>query len=111
MAMFTGCASHPSNADLMRGHLSPAQVQAQAEGDLQAQLAKDWDKGQELIESGNKNIADGESKVKAAERDLKNGKSQVERGTKELAEGTKLVEASEKGFREAFGDLELPVAK
>lgn len=106
-AVVSGCASNPSKGDLMRDHRSEVQIQAQAEGELQDQLARDWDRGQELIESGNNNIADGEKRIEAAKEELKRGKEQVEQGKRELAEGKELVQTSERGFRDAFdSDLE-----
>lgn len=101
-AIVTGCASNSSKADLMRDHRSEVQIQAQAEGELQDQLAQNWDRGQELIESGNKNITDGEKRIESAKKELKSAQDQVDLGNRELAEGTMLVQTSERDFQEAF---------
>ncbi len=106
-AMVSGCATNPSNANLMREHRSDVDTRAQAESELKDQLALNWEKGQELIESGNKNIVDGEKVIVLAERTLTRGRNQVERGKRELAEGNDLVRDSESRFRDAFGDIEL----
>lgn len=107
-AVFSGCASTPSNADLIRGHRSEIQVLAQAEDELKDQLAQDWDRGRKLIESGSKNLKDGEKRIESAERNLKRGKEEIEQGNRELAEGRKLIRTSERRFREAFSsELEL----
>ena len=106
--LFSGCASNPSKADAMRDHRSNVQFQAQAESELQEQLAQDWDRGQKLIASGQKNINDGERRIDSAEKNLQRGREQLELGNREFAEGTDLVRNSEWRFREAFGrDLKL----
>lgn len=102
-----GCASEPTRAELMRQHVSNVEATAEAQADLKEELAKDWEEGQSLIESGNQNIEDGEKRIDLAERNLKKGEDQVERGRRELAEGKRLVRESERRFRAEFDDLEL----
>jgi exonuclease III len=110
-AMVSGCATSPSNADRMREHRSDTEVRAQVETELKDQLAQDWEKGKNLIASGNKNIAEGEKMIESSERDLRSGKNQVELGKRQFAEGTELVRDSESRFRDAFGDIELSRSK
>lgn len=98
-----GCASTPNTADIMRAHAADAQSQV----DLKNQLAKDWSRGANLVQSGEKRVKRGEKKVKSAEEELKEGQDQVERGNQEIAEGRKLMQESEQHFHENFPSLEL----
>lgn len=95
----TACASRettPTLADEMRG--SAAEVQAEA--DRRAALAEDWERGQSLIASGERNIERGERRISSAERDLERGQREVREGRAELEEGRRLVERSERQFEE-----------
>lgn len=87
----TACAGKPTIGDAMRGHAD----QDQASVDLQKKLAKDWERGSRLAQTGDK-------RVKTAQREL-------ERGQQEVADGTRLMEESERRFREAFPNLTLDV--
>lgn len=100
VAALAGCSSNPSAADTMRGHAADVQSRA----DQENKSAADWDKGQKLIASGDKNIAAGEKRAAEAERNLKRGQDQIALGRRELAEGKALVEAAERSFRLAYPD-------
>ena len=99
--LLTGCASKPTNAELMRRHASELQAQT----DLKNQLAKDLDRGSKLVTSGAKRVKDGEKRVKSAERDLKRGQDDIKRGQREIAKGKRLIDESEKKFKENFPEL------
>lgn len=104
LATLAGCATEPTTtADLMRGHASDEQAQV----DQKTQIANDWDKAQELVDSGNRNIEDGLVKVKSAEEDLNEGNEQIERGNLQVIEGNRLMQDSMRRFRDAFPDLDL----
>ena len=102
-AALVGCSSQPSTADLMRAHADDAQARA----DLRKQFAKDWDRGSDLIRSGEKRVEKGEKQITSAEQDLKDGNEKVAQGKNEIAEGKKLMQESEQLFREHFPALEL----
>jgi len=104
VSMFTlsGCAKkEPTAADLMRSHAKNVQERAE----LKEQLAKDWEKGQALVISGEKRVQEGEKLIKKAERDLKQGQEQLERGNREIAEGKNLMQQSESRFQQNYPDL------
>lgn len=107
MGLFAGCASKLTTADFMRGYATEEQAQV----DLKNQFAKDWERGQKLIESGTENIEDGEKRVESAGKDLERGKDQIKDGNREVIEGNKLVKDAEQRFREAFPDRELTPGK
>jgi len=108
LMVLAGCAaSQPTTADLMKGHASEIQAQA----DLQNQLAKDWKKGTALTSTGEKRVNDGEKRVKSAESDLKKGQDDIEQGSREIAEGQKLIQESERQFRENFPELDIKSVK
>jgi hypothetical protein len=97
MLALAGCASAPpTSGDLMRGHGAEAQSQV----DLKYQLAKDWDRGSQLVASGEKRLEAGERRVKDGQRDIK-------RGNREISEGQKLIQDSERRFREEFPGLDI----
>ncbi|MBS3762884.1 MAG: hypothetical protein KGZ25_06225 [Planctomycetes bacterium] len=105
-----GCTSKPTKpttADLMKQHATDLQ----SDVNLRNQLAKEWERAQDLIARGQKRVKNGEKRVKAAERDLKRAQEDIERGEREIAEGQKLVNESERKFRENFPDLEIKVAE
>ena len=104
-----GCASKPTTttADLMRQHATEVQSQV----DLKDRLAKDWDKGADMVATGEKRVKDGENRVKAAERDLKRGQDDIARGKREVSDGQKLINESERIFRENFPELDIKTGK
>lgn len=108
-ATVSGCATAPRNteADRMRDHRSQTELRAQSESELRDRLAQEWERGQNLIETGNRNIEDGESLIESAEEDFRRGQNLVERGQRELNEGTELVRTSEQRFRNEFGEADL----
>ena len=94
-----GCASRettPTLADEMRG----AAAEVQSEADRRAQLADDWERGQSLINSGQRKIDRGERRVEAAESELERGRREIEEGEEERREGRRLVAESEQQFEE-----------
>ncbi len=107
VTLLAGCSSKPSTADLMRSHATEGQSLA----NLKTQLAKDWETGQALIESGEDDVKSGEKKVKAAKKDLKKGNDQIERGNENVTKGSKMMREAEQRFREAFPDLTLESAR
>jgi hypothetical protein len=105
-AMLAGCAGQPqptTAADVMRGHASDAQEEA----DLRIELAENWDRGQELTESGQEKVDKGEKLLAEAERDLRDAQALIAEGRREVTEGTALVQESERRFQETFPGLEL----
>jgi hypothetical protein len=106
LTAMVGCATQekaPTRADMMRGHAD--QVQSQA--DLQNEIARDWERGQKLLQDGEKRIRDGEERVAAAEDNLARGRDQIERGTREANEGQRMIRDAERRFQTYFPDLEL----
>lgn len=104
--MLTGCASQPAEptlADTMREHSAEQQRQS----DAKKQLARDWERGAELAESGRELVARGESRIEDAEKAMARGADEIERGTEQIAEGEELKARSERRFRELFPDLTL----
>jgi len=93
-----GCAapSDPTPADYMRGHAAALQ----SEVDLKDSLAKDWDRGDHLIKTG-------EKRVKVGEEQVAKGKENIEIGNQEILEGRMLIENSERMFHESFPGLKL----
>lgn len=95
----TGCASRettPTIADEMRG----AAATVQSEADDRSQLADDWERGQSLIDSGQRKIERGEQRIESAESDIDRGRDEVEEGEAEIREGRRLVTESERRFEE-----------
>ena len=99
----TGCAGNKTTADLMRDDASVGQTQV----DLKNQIAKDWEKGTNLIATGEKRVENGEDRVKSAERNLKKGQDEIARGQREIADGKKLITDSERTFREDYPEVDL----
>ena len=100
MLFLTGCASQPTLADNMRSRT--ASLQAQIE--LKEKLAADWDRGSNLVTSGEKQIRDGERLVKRAEKDLRKGQEKLNGGNMQILEGKKMMEEAERSFRVNFPD-------
>lgn len=90
---FSGCASEPTTADILKESANNAQKKA----DLQKSLAKDIEKGKKLI-------AKGKERIEEAQEDL-------EDGNKEVAEGTRLVENSKKILQAQFPELNIDTIK
>jgi len=76
------CSSNPTLAD-----------KAAIQGKQFETVAKRWEKGQDLIKDGNKDIKAGEKLVKKGNVKIKSGKSDV-------ARGTSMVEDSERRYNE-----------
>lgn len=104
MTVFAGCsAKEPTTGDFMRMHAADEK----AMGLDQKEIAKNWDKGLALKQSGEKLVKHGEGLVKSGEQDIMTGKHEIEQGNKDIIDGTKLSNESERVFREKYPDLKL----
>ena len=105
MFMLAGCAGTPamSTGERMRAHAVDEQTQV----NLKNKLAKDWDRGNKLVEAGEDRIESGEKRIKSGEKDIKKGRAQIERGNEEIAEGHALVREADQRFQERFPEAEL----
>jgi hypothetical protein len=99
-----GCGSKTDVAEHMRSRATVNKEQA----NLQFSLAKDWERGRDLVESGKERIEDGEELMGDAQDDYDKGKAAMKRGQREVEEGRELMMASERRYRENFGEI-LPV--
>ncbi len=107
LLILTGCAGKETTADLMRQDATAGQTQV----DLKQQIARDWEKGQKLIATGEQRVEEGEKRVKSAERNLEKGQDEIKRGQREIAEGEKLIAESERTFREDYPEVDLNQTK
>lgn len=99
-----GCSTNqPTTADLMRNHAS----EQSAEASLKKNLAKDWDKGTQLIDTGEKRVKRAEKDIRQAEKQLRDARKALEKGKREMAQGQKLKASSERKFRAQFPDSTL----
>lgn len=106
MTVFAGCsAKEPTTGDFMRMHAADEK----AMGLDQKEIAKNWDKGLALKQSGEKLVKHGEELIKSGEQDIRTGKHEIEQGNADIIEGTKLSEESERIFREKYPDLKLEI--
>lgn len=100
----TGCANkQPSTADLMRQQAA----QGSSTANLQKQLAKQWDQGNDLIASGNKRIQKAEKDVRAAEKELREAQRDLKNAKRDVAKGERLKKKAEKRFSEEFPQTSL----
>ncbi len=108
LLVLTGCAGNKeTTADLMRQDATAGQTQV----DLKQQIARDWEKGQKLIATGEQRVEEGEKRVQSAERNLEKGQDEIERGQRDIAEGEKLIAESERTFREDYPEVDLNQTK
>ncbi|HEX5671049.1 MAG TPA: hypothetical protein VFX66_05880 [Sulfuricurvum sp.] len=104
MTVLIGCsAKAPTTGDFMRMHAA----EQKETGLDQKHMAKDWDKGLALKESGVKLVKHGENLVKSGDKDMMTGKNEIEQGNKDITEGSRLMETSKKEFQEAYPDQRL----
>ncbi len=103
MVMLAGCSSVPTASDFMREDASEQHAQVKVKG----QLAKDWDKGEELVKSGEDLVKSGENIIKNAESDLEKGRERVEKGNEKITEGKVLMQESEQKFQENFPGVDI----
>ena len=95
----SGCANkQPSTADLMRQHAA----QDSSRAAMQKDLAKQWDRGSELIVSGNKQIRTAEKQVNQAEKQLREAQRDLKQAKRDVAKGERLKQRAEKKFSEEF---------
>lgn len=108
MIAFSGCASKaPTTGNFMRMHAA----ENKETGLDQKQMAKDWDKGIALKESGIKLVKHGEDLVKSGDKDMTTGRNEIEQGNKDIEEGTNLMKASKQEFQEAYPNQKLNLNK
>lgn len=106
MTVFVGCsAKEPTTGDFMRMHAADEK----AMGLDQKEIAKNWDKGLALKQSGEKLVKHGEKLIKSGEQDIMTGKHEIEQGNADIIEGTRLSTESERVFREKYPDLKLEI--
>ena len=79
-----GCAGAPKLGDKMR-----------EEGKLARQFGDDWNKGEKMLDRGNKLLADSEKLIKTAE-------DKRQRGSLLVSEGQQLMTDSEVAFQNRF---------
>ena len=107
MLSLSACYSTPTTSDLMRDHVKDLQDQV---GESK-RLADDWDRGQDLLEAGMKNVDEGERLVRESEANLQKGRDLIARGNGEIDEGRKLQRDSELRFRAAFPGIDFTPRK
>ncbi len=93
-----GCSAKPTKSELMLQQTATTQEETR----LKKQLAKDWERGAELIKTGEERVEDGEDLVDSGESEVNKGKKAIKKGKNEIAEGKKLMQTSERRFEEAF---------
>lgn len=97
--LLTGCANkQPSTADLMRQHAA----QDSSRAALQKDLAKQWDRGNELIVSGNKRIESAQKKASQAEKRLHEAQRELKQAKQDVAKGERMRNRAEKRFADEF---------
>lgn len=106
MTVFVGCSiKNPTTGDFMRMHAADEKAMS-AE---QKEIAKNWDKGLALKQSGESLVKHGEELIKSGEQNIMTGKHEIEQGRKDIIEGTKLSAESERIFHEKYPDLKLEI--
>lgn len=104
----SGCADKaPTTGDFMRMHAA----ENKETGLDQKQMAKEWDKGVALKESGTKLVKHGEDLVKSGDKDMTTGKNEIEQGNKDITEGSNLMASSKQEFKEAYPNQKLDLKK
>lgn len=90
--LLTGACSHvPSVGDHMIEQSSNTK-----------ELGKKWNKGNTLVEKGNKNIAEGESMIKKGEKLINQGNATIQDGQKMIVEGGKMMEQSKLSYQHSL---------
>jgi len=106
MSVFAGCsAKEPTVGDFMRMHAADEKAMSLD----QKEIAKSWDKGLALKQSGEKLLKHGEELIKSGEQDVMTGKHEVEQGKADIIEGARLSAESERIFREKYPELKLEI--
>lgn len=106
ITVFSGCSiKDPTTGDFMRMHAADEK----AIGLDQKNIAKDWDRGSALKQSGEKLVKHGEELIKSGEQNIITGKHEIEQGGKDIIDGTKLSAESERIFHEKYPDLKLEI--
>ena len=105
--VLNGCGSKTDVAEHMRSRATLNKKQA----DLQFSLARDWERGRDLVESGKERIEDGKELMEDAQDDYDKGKASVKQGQKEVEEGRELMMTSERRYRENCGEILPPQGK
>lgn len=100
----SGCSDdQETTADVMRDDASEGQTQV----DMKKQIAKDWERGKEIIASGAELVEEGAEQVESAHHKFESGQETIKRGEQKIAEGQKLVNESERKFRELYPGVDL----
>lgn len=100
-AILAGCATQrepDTMADIMREQASTEYDRA----DVKGEIAAEWERGAELVESGENNVEEGEELIESARRDLQRGREQIELGNRQIAEGNQLMQQTERRYRETL---------
>lgn len=108
-ALVAGCAStssEPTFADAMRGYSD----EAQQEVELKRELAKRWERGNKLEQTGEQRVARAEDQIEQAEQSISKARDAIKAGNQEIAEGRELKAESERRFRARFPELSLEPA-
>ena len=106
MTVFVGCSiKNPTTGDFMRMHAADEKAMSTE----QKEIAKNWDKGLALKQSGESLVKHGEELVKTGEQNIMTGKHEIEQGHKDIIQGTKLSAESERVFREKYPELKLEI--
>ncbi len=99
----TQTTATPTTADKMRGYAADQQEEVERKN----AIAKQWDDGQQLVESGREELEKGQAKVEAAEKELREGNEQMARGRQQIEEGNRLTQGALQQFNEDYPGLEL----
>ncbi|MCD6258335.1 MAG: hypothetical protein J7J31_01910 [Helicobacteraceae bacterium] len=106
ITVFAGCyATEPTTSDFMRMHAADEKAMSVE----QKEIAKNWDKGLALKQSGQKLVKHGEELIKSGEQDIMTGKHEIEQGNVDILEGTRLSDESERIFHEKYPGLKLDI--
>lgn len=98
-----GCSNQPTTADLMRDYAAEQSTEVA----LKKELAKDWEKGTKLVDTGEKRVKRAEKDIRQAEKQLRDARKALEKGKREIVRGQKLKARSERKFRARFPDSSL----
>lgn len=117
IALLAGCTSQPTTADLMRSQADEAKAVAKARD----QLADNWESGNSLVASGEKEVvsgqdlvSDGEDNVRKGQalidkgnKQIKKGKARITSGNKQVTKGRQIVDESLESYRQSFPEQSL----
>jgi len=87
----SACTQMPSVGDHMIEQSSNAK-----------ELGKKWNKGNSLVEKGNKNISEGESMIKKGEKLISQGNMKKYDGQMMVQEGSKIMQQTEVSYHQSL---------